>query len=69
MQLRWQRLHALHDALDALDAAALAALDDAGKVTLSPDENFDALRRLYDAPTFRTPTRVLNVQTGQLEPA
>jgi hypothetical protein len=54
---------------DHLDAAALAALDEAARLTLTPDDHFDALRRLYEAPSFKTPDRVLNVQTGQLESA
>jgi hypothetical protein len=45
-------------------------LDEAARLSRSPDDSFDELRRAYAASDdLRVPASVLNAQTGQREAA
>src|SRR5579872_4920130 len=55
---------------DAFTPAALGALDEAARLSRSPDDSFDELRRAYAASDdLRVPASVLNAQTGLREAA
>lgn len=54
----------------AFTPSALATLDEAARLSRSPDASFDELRRVYDGSAdLRVPASVLNAQTGQREAA